>query len=208
MRLMKRRKRDERSRVKMTSSSTYFKPHKICCGTSGPICAQFYSFSGLPWPHTCITERFSLSVTFLDRLWKASPYYHHILAAPRPQLGWVTVTLDQLGWEALEWTPSHNHVLTTVGASLKMKAAAQTAINKSLYQLCLPDCGTRIFKSIPFCPRWVRSCSRKTQDDINTLVLHKVSCDGGRWRGEKDEEGGMWLGRVQSIVHQPAGLTL
>lgn len=50
----------------------------------------------------------------------------------------------------------------------------------------------------------MRSCSRKPRDDINALELYKASCDGARWR----EKRRMWLFRVQSATHQPAGLTL
>lgn len=57
------RKRDERSRVKITSSSTFFKPHnKIWCRTSGPI---FTPQACRDHTHAPL-RRFSLSVTFLN----------------------------------------------------------------------------------------------------------------------------------------------
>lgn len=150
-----------------------------------------HRFFGLSRPPTCTSKRFSLSVTFFNPAWEEKcilqPHIDHMttnLAASVCDAGstrWRSFAMDARP------QPRSDHC----GASLKMKAAAQTAktnhyINSVTLTVAL------VFYWIQFFPWWVRSCCQKPRDDINAFVLSKcpVMERGGRRRGCGEREAG------------------
>lgn len=121
---------------------------------------------------------------------KKSPHHHHILATLAPQT-WlcILVLLHQLIRGALEQMPGRNH-MPTVGQ------------NKSLHQLGDTDSGASILIH-PTLPSFGWHHAARNHELINTLQLHKVSCDGGEWKKRRGW-GGRGRGRGLSSVHRAA----
>lgn len=112
--------------VKITNASTFFKPHnKIWCRMSVQIFT--YRSLGLPWPPTCTSKRFSLSVTFFNPAWEEKcilqPHIDHMTT----NLAVCVCDVGSTRWRSSATDARPQPRSDHYGASLKMKAAAQTA---------------------------------------------------------------------------------
>lgn len=136
---------------------------------------------------------------------KKSAYYYHILTTWPQTWLCASVMLDRLVGGALQQTPGHNHTLTTMGLLSKWKLLLRlpkqiTISTRSRWQW------RSYFNESSSSPGgWDHAAGNRKM--ISTRLSYRRVLWWREAEGEEDEEGGK-LGRVQSTMHQPAGLTL
>lgn len=113
--------------------------------------------------------------------------------------------LDRLVGGALQQTPGHKHALTTMGLLSKWKLLLRPPKHVTISTQSHWQWRSYFNESSSSPGGWDHAAGNREM--ISTHLCSQSVLWGREVEGEEDEEGEK-LGRVQSTMHQPAGLTL